>query len=166
LCEGIKTRKIVSVVHTFQSWGEGFCWETSGTVQNTIELGSNLTHSLYLKHDLTCPAISNQGLEDIFPGEWPLNKLWGFPLLDSGEKSQGMEAEGGIFLEHQKPFDPGLWWKLLKNAVWIAVPWVLRRLMGEDCLSWCKTQWLLNPTEALEKEVQSKIHTFNRWTPY
>jgi hypothetical protein len=25
LCEGIKTRKIVSVVHTFQSWGEGFC---------------------------------------------------------------------------------------------------------------------------------------------
>lgn len=76
-------------------WGpEGvdIWWAASVAVLNPKYLGNNLTHTLYLKYDLAHPVISNQGLEDAFFGGWPLNKLWGFSPLYSGEKSQAVEA--------------------------------------------------------------------------
>lgn len=114
LCKGIKTRKTSLLYTHISKLGEGFQWEVSAAILNPKYLGNNLTHLLYLKYDLAHPTISNQGLEDIFSGGWPLNKLWGFSVLRPGRMSQGIEARGGIFPEHQKSFDTGPWGNCLK----------------------------------------------------
>lgn len=152
LCKGIKTSK-TSLLYTriSKSREEDFWREASVALLNPEHLGNNLTHSLDLKYDLAHPAISNQGLEDVFSGGWPLNKLWGFSLLCPVEKSQAMEAR------RSPPRTSGIVWsralgKVLKTFSFNGSGLDLVKGWWEKiaCVD-SRTTLLLNPVEDLEK---------------
>lgn len=150
LCKGIKTRKIcLPHAHISKSemggsggWGWGDFWcEASVAVLNPKYLGNNLTYSVYLKYDLSHLAISNQGLEDVFFGGWPLNKLWGFSLLYPGEKSQAIEAGEESSQNIRSHLIQGLGETALKTQFqswWLGSG---EGMMEKDCQCWLKTHF-------------------------
>lgn len=55
-------------------------------------------------------------------------------MLRPGRMSQGIEARGGIFPEHQKSFDTGPWGNCLKIQFKSEWPGSCEGMMEEDCL--------------------------------
>lgn len=160
-----KPEKFICHTHIFQSrrWGGAggdFWWEASVAVLNPKYLGNNLTYSLYLKYDLAHPAISNQGLEDVFFGGWPLNKLWGFSLLYPGEKSQAIEAGEESSQNIRSHLIQGLGENCFKNSISIMVAWIWWRDDGKRLPMLIKDPFYsLILLRTCEKQVQDKIHT-------
>lgn len=117
LCKGIKTGKISLLYTQISKLGGKVSGERLLLLYYTPKyLGNNLTHSLYRKCDLAHPAISNQGLEDVFSGGWPLNKLWGFSLLCPGEKSGNRSRRRNLPRTSEATW-PSALGKLLKNSI-------------------------------------------------